>query len=350
MRFVASTSVLSKKSSIQKLMSKNKKIDLKQRPLIIDINTMTSTSDLITKAKTFVPAKVTYKPPKVNTRGGKNIQCQLNKHPIVLQFPLMLTWGVNERVDENSGRVSYDMALQFGKGSSSVEKFQEALRQFQEKVLNDAVTKSKEWFGKAKLSREVAEAMMYPILKYPKKKDGSGEPDYERDPTLKLKVPYWDGKFNVELYDMSKKALYLPRVPGAVGPQGDKTPVDVIPKASHVKGLLACTGVWMAGGRFGVTWKLMQAGVRPPVRIVGAGQCHILDDSDDEDAVEQLKKHETTNDDNAEHADADEDHPAPSFGSSDDDDDDEEDAKPATPPAPKKKKKVVRRKKKKSGD
>ncbi len=188
---------------------------------------------------------------------------------------------------------------------------------------------------------------MYPILKYPKKKDGSGEPDHDRDPTLKLKVPYWDGKFNVELYDLNKKALYLPRVPGAVGPQGDKTPVDVIPKASHVKGLLACTGVWMAGGRFGVTWKLMQAGVRPPVRIVGAGQCHILDDSDDEDAVEQLKKHETSKDTTVKSDEDEDENVGPSFGSSDDEDEEEEE-KPATPPpAPKKKKKVVRRKKKK---
>ena len=313
---------------------------------------MSSTSDLITKAKKFVPSQVTYKPPRVNSRGGKNIQCQLNGHPIVLQFPLMLTWGVNERVDEQSGRVSYDMALQFGDSSVSVEKFQQALQKFQEKVLNDAVSKSKEWFGKSKLSREVAEAMMYPILKYPKKKDGSGEPDYDRFPTLKLKVPFWEQKFNVELYDMNKKALYLPRVPGAPGPQGDLTPVDVIPKASHVKGLLACTGVWMAGGRFGVTWKLMQAGVRPPVRIVGAGQCHILDDSDDEEAEQALKKNETqshssfTQPDTKSGGDADN---GPSFTSSDDEEEEEEEEedKPATPPpAPKKKKKVVRRKKK----
>lgn len=309
---------------------------------------MSSTSDLITKAKLFVPSQVTYKPPKVNARGGKNIQCQLNSHPIVLQFPLMLTWGVNERVDENSGRVSYDMALQFGNNSSSVEKFQEALKQFQEKVLNDAVSKSKEWFGKSKLSREVAEAMMYPILKYPKKKDGSGEPDYDRYPTIKLKVPFWEQKFNVELYDMSKKALYLPRAPGSPGPQGDLTPVDIIPKASHVKGLLACTGVWMAGGRFGVTWKLMQAGVRPPVRIVGAGQCHIMDDSDDEEAELQLKRTEAQPGSNTAADVADDDNAGPSFGSSSSEEEEEEE-KPATPP-PKKKKKVVRRKKKKSGD
>jgi hypothetical protein len=69
-----------------------------------------SASDSITKAKQFNPSKVTYRAPLVNKRGGKSVQCQLNGAPIVLQFPLMLTWGVNERVDEQSGRVSYDMA------------------------------------------------------------------------------------------------------------------------------------------------------------------------------------------------------------------------------------------------
>ena len=58
---------------------------------------MSSTSDLITKAKAFRPSKVTYRPAKVNSRGGKNVAVQINGNPLVIQFPLMLTWGVNER-------------------------------------------------------------------------------------------------------------------------------------------------------------------------------------------------------------------------------------------------------------
>lgn len=320
-----------------------------------------SASDSITKAKLFNPSKVTYRAPLVNKRGGKSVQCQLNSAPIVLQFPLMLTWGINERVDEQSGRVSYDMALQFEKGkSSSIEKFEVALDKFQNKVLDDAVAKSKEWFGKSKLSREVAEAMMYPILKFPKKKDGSGEPDYERSPTLKLKVPFWDGKYNIELYDMNSQATYLPedtaRRMGREAPQGQRQPADLVPKASHVKGLLACTGLWMAGGRFGVTWKLVQACVRPPVRLVGSGQCHIADDSDDDEMTENLKKWDANTDDSVS-KDNEEQNQGPSFDDSDEEEEaseevseEEEEEKPKTPPP--KKKKVVRRKKvvKKSSD
>ncbi len=315
-----------------------------------------SASDSITKAKQFNPSNVTYRAPLVNKRGGKSVQCQLNGAPIVLQFPLMLTWGVNERVDEQSGRVSYDMALQFEPDkSSSINKFMLALQAFQEKILDDSVSKSKDWFGKSKLSREVAEAMMYPILKYPKKKDGSGEPDHDRNPTLKLKIPFWDGKYNIELYTMEGKPAYVPedtaRKMGIEPPQGARSPSDIVPKASHVKGLLACTGIWMAGGRFGVTWKLVQACVRPPVRLVGSGTCHVADDSDDEEMDANLNKYDAAKDDSVGAYQAEDEVTGPTFDESDEDDEEEEEEEEVVekPPTPKKKKKkVVRRKVKKS--
>ena len=312
----------------------------------------TNAQQMFVKAKEFTPSQSTYDAPVTNKRGGKSVSIRLKGQPIVLQIPMMLTWGVNERVDEASGRVSYDMALQFGAGVSSVEKFQEAMKELENKILDDATSsKCKEWFGKNKMSREVAEAMMYPILKYPKVKDGpnKGDPDFERYPTLKLKLPFWDNKFSVELYDMDRKAIFIPTKDASTSPQGDKTPMDIVPKASYVKGLLACTGIWMAGGRFGVTWKIVQASVRPPTRLVGTGTCHIDDDSDDEEALDALKSREAK-----ENNSYTEETKSPSF----DDDDDEEvetevaievaaAVEEAIEEAPvKKKKKVVRRKKK----
>ena len=311
-------------------------------------------SSVITKAKTFDPSQVTYKAPTTNKRGGKAVQVQLNGQPLVLQIPLMLTWGVNERVDEDSGRVSYDMALQFQPDKhTSIAKFLDAMKGLEEKVKSDCVKNSKAWFGKSSMSREVVDVLMYPILKYPRKKDGSGEPDMDRDPTLKLKVPFWEGKFNLELYDMERKPLYVPvKKEGEVGPQGTKTPVDFVPKGAHVNGLIGCTGLWFAGGKCGVTWKLIQACVRPPVRLVGTGTCHVEEDSDDEDLLTSLDKN-----DSSKEQDDEEDAQQPTFVDSDEDeeDDDEEEAEPEPEPEPeppKPKKKVVRRKKvvKKSKD
>jgi len=244
-------------------------------------------SELITKSKDFDPNQVHYKEPRLNKRGGKNVGVLNNGNPLVLQFPLQFTWGMNERVDETSGRVSYDTSISFDSkvGDNPVGQFYQKMKTLQAKVLADAVANSKLWFGKAKMSPEVAEAMMYPILKFPKHKDGpdKGEPDESKPATIKLKVPYWEGKFNVELYNMSKKQIFGPDV------ETEKTPMDLIPSRSHMKGLMQCSGVWFAGGRFGVTWNLVQAQVRPPVRI--RGFC-MMDDSDDEDALAKVEAYE----------------------------------------------------------
>ena len=149
---------------------------------------------------------------------------------------------------------------------------------------------------------------------------------------------------------MERKALYLPvKKESDVGPQGTKTPVDFIPKGSHVNGLIGCTGLWFAGGKCGVTWKLIQACVRPPVRLVGTGTCHVEEDSDDEDLLNSLQKT-----DGSKEADEEEDTAGPTFVDSDDDDDDddgegkdEEDEVVEPEPEPEKPKKVKKVKKKK---
>ena len=71
----------------------------------------------------------------------------------------------------------------------------------------------------------------------------------------KLKVPFWEGRYNVEIYGMDRKALYLPPKFGK-GAEGNKapeqdsvsTPVDFVPKASQRKGLIRCTECF-AGGK-----------------------------------------------------------------------------------------------------
>ena len=306
---------------------------------------MSSVSYLITKAKSFDANAVTYKPAVNNKRGGKSVQLLLSGQPIVLQVPLMLTWGVNERVDEQSGRVTYDMALDFRNETSSVNKFKDAMTAFENKIKADCIKNSKEWFGKSKMNSDLVDALMYPILKYPKLKDSDGnytdEADYSRAPSLKVKLPYWEGRFNVELYNYADKTpLYIPP---RKDEQATSSPVECIPKASHINGLIACQGMWFAGGRCGVTWKLVQACVRPPARLLGTATCHIEDDSDDEEMDNNLTQKEAQ-DDTTNHDDEEEEvaH-QPSFQESEDEE--EQEAEVVEEVKPKKKKKVVRRKK-----
>ena len=164
---------------------------------------------------------------------------------------------------------------------------------------------------------------------------------------MKLKVPFWEGRFNVEIYGMDRKALYLPPKYGkgaegnkAPGQDATSTPMEFVPKLL-VKGLIRCNGMWFAGGKCGVTWQLVQIQVRPPTRLVGSGNCHIMDDSDDDEIAADLdQKDEEESEEVDEYGGA-----QPTF----DDEEEEEEEEEEKPPTPKpKKKKIVRRKKKSS--
>ena len=235
---------------------------------------MEAAKKMITKPKNFNDDNMSYMKPRINKRGGKNVNMVYNGNKMVLQFPNMTTWGLNERIDDESGRVSYDISLQFSQRGEnpSEDAFLDAVKACENKVLDDSVTNSKAWFGKSKMSREVSENLMYPMLRYPKNKE-TGEFDYDRPPTFKLKLSYWDDKFTVELYNKAKELVFNPKE--AESPRL----MELLPTRASLKGLCECGGLWFVGGRFGVTWRLIQAQVETPVTIKGF--C-MLDDSDDE--------------------------------------------------------------------
>ena len=192
------------------------------------------------------------------------------KRSIMISTPLMMNYGVN--VYENQGSTSsYSMSLQFPReefSNKEADEFLGMLQELEEKVLSDAIKNSKEWFGKVQ-SKDVVEAFWNPILKYPKNE--AGEPDKTRRPTLKVKLPTWDGEFKFELFDVENQML----IPNGEG----KTPEEFIEKGSNIACILQCGGIWMANGNFGVSWKLYQGVVKQTERLA-KGTCHIQLSSD----------------------------------------------------------------------
>lgn len=222
---------------------------------------------------------IAYAKPKINSVGGKNVSIINSKvkKATYLSTPLMLTWGLSEFVDDKTGKRSYDLSLQFPNSEypdPEGEMFLEKLKEFEAKVKADAVLNSKEWFNKPKMTAEVVDALFTPMLKYPKNKD-TQEPDYTRAPTLRVKVPYWENEWKIELYDMEQRQIW-PSETDEVS-----SPVELIPKLTRIACVLQCGGIWLANGKFGVTWKLFQAVVKPPQSL--KGKCHIhVSDSEKE--------------------------------------------------------------------
>lgn len=241
-------------------------------------------SPMIVNATEFDSSRhVGYSKPKVNASGGKsvNIVNPETQQVLNLSTPLVLTWGVSEFVDDKTGKRTYDMALQFPKSeyaTPATERFLDGIKAMEAKIKADAVTNSKEWFNKQKMSPEVIDALFHPMLRYPKDPN-TGEPDLERAPTLKVKLNYWDGAFDrTEIYDMNQQMLFGPgkQEPG-------KGPIELIPKATNVAVVIRCGGLWFANGKFGCTWKLVQAVVKP--RPTLSGRCHIQLDTEDRERL-----------------------------------------------------------------
>lgn len=248
---------------------------------------MNSEANVI-NATQFNPAKdIKFTKPKVNKSGGKSVGILNSKGGIVLlSTPLIYTWGMNEFVDDGTGRKSYDLNIQFPNESYPNEqnsKFLENMIAFQNKIKQDAMNNSVEWFNKpkSKFSAEVADALFHPILKYPKDKN-TGEPDVTKAPTMKIKVDFYDGDFKCEIYDMKRALLF----PNKSNPS-ITSPLELIPKGINVALIIKCGGLWFANGKFGCTWKLVQAAVKPKASL--KGQCLIQMSSEDvdRDSVEE---------------------------------------------------------------
>ena len=180
----------------------------------------------------------------------------------------MLTWGVNEYVDDKTGSKSYDMALQFPNDEYNNPEciaFLKNMQDLEKRIKNDAITNCKDWLNKTKTSYDAVDALWTPMLRYPKDKE-TGDFDYSRAPTIKVKIPYWEGEYKgVEIYDDNQKQLF---------PNSNEiVPLELITKGSNVATILSCGGIWVANGKFGITWRLFQAVVKPRVSL--AGKCHI---------------------------------------------------------------------------
>ncbi len=229
---------------------------------------MSVNTESVINAVNFDPTvDVKYAKPKINKSGGKGVKIMSanSNASLTLQTPKMLTWGVSEFVDEKSGKCTYDLALQFPRDdwrTDATDKFLAAMIAFQDKIKSDAIANSKEWMNKPKMSPEVIDALFHPMLKY-SKDPKTGEPDYTKTPTLKVKVDHWNDAFKCEIYDTAGQLLFS-------GDNNNGTsPMELIPKGMNIEVVLQCGGIWFANGKFGVTWKLHQAMIHPKPSMKG---------------------------------------------------------------------------------
>jgi hypothetical protein len=227
-------------------------------------------ANLIVKASDFTPStQMIYGKPIVNKKGGKsiNILNSTTKKWLTVHTPEMMTWGVNSRVNDD-GTTVYDMSLQFPRDefeSPETQSLKSMMMEMEEKIIQDAFTNSRDWFGKKYSSIDVLRELWTPMLKFPQNKE-DGSKDMTRPPTLKVKLPIYKDEAKFDLFDTNSRAIY-PNEDGT-------TPDALVQKGAKVWTVITSGGIWFANGKFGVTWKLNQAIVKPPDTFE-KGKCYV---------------------------------------------------------------------------
>jgi hypothetical protein len=235
--------------------------------------------------------------PKVNDKGGKSVTLisTQTSRSLHVNTPLLMTWGISDFAnDDGTSDGKFKISLNFPNPeykTRDTDAFLQKMLDFQAQVVDDAVANSELWFGKKK-SKELVEDSFFPFIKYPKMKDAAnkstGVPDTSRPPSISAKVPRYedaDGtvRWECDLYDTNYNIIFP--VPGS-----SITPVDLVPKLSKISCTLQCTGIWVGGKGWGLTWKFIGGLVKPKTSEPIRGVCHIkLSDTD----REELEKPET---------------------------------------------------------
>lgn len=235
-----------------------------------------SINELDINKVTFVPGPS--KPgrnPSINIKyEGQNLQIRVPR----LGFP----GGVMVRTDEKSGSTSYSLmgtlkdcdpyATEQSTATTDIAKFYNFLLDLEKNIKTAAVENSAKWFGK-KRSQEAIDDGFNRIIGTSKDNiDGEWVPNGKYPPSFKCKVPVYDNKVSTEIVDGKRDPVYA--TPEAL--------TSIFSKGVEANLVVSGSIYVIAGGGFGVTWRLQKAQVFQRPRVTAAD---VFDDEDDAPAV-----------------------------------------------------------------
>jgi hypothetical protein len=241
----------------------------------------------IFQSKELSADRVRFQDRRTNKYGGVSIPVRYldeneNEVTFFMQVPKMTTpFGAGRPPNMEDAKFSVEVTL--ADNNPAQERFHEFLKKFDEYAIEQAIANCKEWFGRPKLSREIAEEFYVPMVKIPK--DKNGEPTTEYPPRFKVQLPYYDGDgYGFKLFNSEQERIVMEK---------DMDPTEItnlITGRSQVVALLRCKGMWYNSNRFGISWALVQMQVFPPEGITGfAIMDNEFDEEDDVNDGEEME-------------------------------------------------------------
>lgn len=222
---------------------------------------------------------ITYGAPRSLDSGGKSIPLFYKGKPLVIQSEEMrIPFGIRDSMvggaAPGAGDLSSDAqttingkkTIEFSVERDTAAVFFEKISGMDSLIIDDAMKNSKAWFRKQHDNRDVLEALYTPMIKFARDKE-TGEISQRYAPLFKANLPVKQGLLTTEVYDASRNKI-------------DTSTNDL--RGSRGIAILQCSGVWVAGGKFGCSWRVLQMRVSSsPSKINGYA---FIEDASDEAA------------------------------------------------------------------
>jgi len=169
---------------------------------------------------------------------------------------------------QGNGKFKLNLDFRNRTTNPKVQAYYDMLRAIDDFVIDAGVKNSKNWLGLDKVSRETVSALYTKSVRVGKDKEGKDRPPVQ---SVAIKKNYNTGVFDAVMYDNADRTI-----------EG-VTPMEVLRRGAEVTCILDATSIWVAGGKFGISWKLHQARVDQAAETATSAPAFV--DDDDEDAA-----------------------------------------------------------------
>lgn len=235
---------------------------------------MSSGISQLIKGKNIDVNKVQFSDPNTLDNGAKLVYVNYNNSKFTVQTPWMdMPWEMKAYTEDKYPKYSITTSFRGMDENPDLQAFHDRLLELEEKIIDAGTDHSLAWFKKRDQPRQVTQALFNSIVKVSTDRD-TGEPDGKYPPTMKLKVPFRDGKWQCRLFNANEDGESF-RIN-----DGDDSVEDIFVKNARVKCIIQCVGLWVAASSYMCQWKVVKAEVDVPQTQENHS---FLPDSDDED-------------------------------------------------------------------
>lgn len=177
----------------------------------------------------------------------KTVYVNYDNGRFVIETPV-LTFPFGMYEDQMGDKTKYSLTINFDETDAGKE-FKKLMNDISTLVKSECQKNSKTWLGKNYKTSEIEVLYNDHVKKYRDRE--TGEENGKYPDTFKVKLPFYDGKFSCDVYDNKKNKL------------SDEDIKTKFTKGTTGKLAIQCTGVYFVSGKFGVSWRVVQAKITP---------------------------------------------------------------------------------------